>query len=78
MAFDIATHKLVPQHTKLTDAEKEKLLQEGGLMPKQLPKIVKTDPAILSLKPNVGDVIKIERKSATAGVANYYRVVIDG
>ena len=78
MAFDVTTHIFVPKHTKLTDSEKQQLLSEQGLATKQLPKIGKADPAILHLKPQVGDIIKVERKSQTAGVAYYYRVVIDG
>lgn len=78
MAFDITTHVLVPTHIKLSDIEKQKFLQDEKLSSRQLPKIVKTDPGILHLKPAAGDVIKVERKSSTAGLAHYYRVVIDG
>lgn len=77
MAFDVTTHKLVPKHVKLSDSEKEKFLKDNLLVTKQLPKILKTDPAILHFKVQAGDVIKIERKSATAGESYYYRVVVD-
>jgi DNA-directed RNA polymerase subunit H len=43
----------------------------------ELPKIAKTDPAIISLNTKPGDVIKIIRKSQTASEAIFYRVVID-
>ena len=78
MAFDVTSHSLVPHHTKLTSSDKEKLLQEHGLASKRLQRITRTDPAIIHLKPQAGDVIKVERKSPTAGTAYYYRVVIDG
>ncbi len=77
MAFDVTTHNLVPKHVKISDSEKEKFLQEQVLATRQLPKILKTDPAILHLKTQAGDIIKVERKSITAGVSLYYRVVVD-
>jgi DNA-directed RNA polymerase subunit H len=47
-----------------------------GIERSKLPKIRKIDPAL----PNgakVGDVIRITRKSKTAGISLYYRVVIE-
>ncbi|MBS3127511.1 DNA-directed RNA polymerase subunit H [Candidatus Woesearchaeota archaeon] len=78
MAIDITKHFLVPEHTKMTDSEVQKLYQKYNLSSKELPKIKKEDPAIAKLQVKVGDVIKVERKSATAGKSYYYRVVIDG
>lgn len=78
MAFDVTTHLLVPKHSKLNDSEKESLLNEWKLTTRQLPKIAKTDSAVLHLKPQVGDIIKVERKSRTTGLTSYYRVVVDG
>ena len=43
----------------------------------QLPKIIIADAAIQHLKPSIGDIIKIERKSPTRGTSVYYRVVIN-
>jgi DNA-directed RNA polymerase subunit H len=42
----------------------------------KLPKIRKMDPA-LPEGAKIGDIIKIARKSATAGQAIYYRVVVE-
>jgi len=67
---------LIPKHTKLNDKEKKELLERYGISLKNLPKIKKNDPAILSLDAKPGDVIKIERKSLTAGKAIYYRSVV--
>lgn len=78
MAFDISKHELVPKHSKLNDSEKKNLLEKYNLVATSLPKIMKEDPAIAKLKVKVGDVIKIERISKTAGAAVYYRVVMDG
>ncbi len=70
-------HSLVPKHSKLSDSEKEKLLKRYNTNPKSLPRIIKSDPAIAKLGAKLGDVIKIERESQTAGKTVYYRVVVD-
>ncbi len=63
---------------KMTDSEVEKLFKKYNLSSKELPKIRKDDPAIGKLQAKVGDIIKVERESTTAGESYYYRVVIDG
>ena len=71
-------HTLVPQHIKLSDAEAKKLMDTYRISIKDLPKIILSDPAIADLGPRAGDVIKIIRKSKTAGETVYYRGVING
>jgi DNA-directed RNA polymerase subunit H len=51
-------------------------LEEYNVSLKDLPKIKLNDPAVKQLNANEGDVIEINRKSATAGEYNYYRVVV--
>jgi len=68
----------VPKHTKLTIEETNALLGTLNISINQLPKILKSDPAIKHLNAEVGEVICIERNSPTAGKANYYRMVING
>ncbi len=75
--FKIDKHTLIPKHSKLSDAQKEKLLEKYNISVKELPMILKTDSAIVSLAAKPGDVIKITRKSLTASEAEFYRVVID-
>jgi DNA-directed RNA polymerase subunit H len=74
--FNISEHILVPKHTKLNAKEKKDLLARYNITTNQLPQINMNDPAIRSLGARPGDVIKIERNSATAGSAVYYRGVI--
>ncbi|MEK6868704.1 MAG: DNA-directed RNA polymerase subunit H [Nanoarchaeota archaeon] len=68
---------LIPKHAKLSDAQKEKLLEKYSVSLKDLPRVLKTDSAIISLDAKPGDVIKITRNSPTAGEAVFYRVVVD-
>ena len=74
--MEIEKHELVPKHILLSDAEKEELLKKYGITVRQLPRILSTDPAVTKLECKVGDVIRIERKSMTAGESIYYRVVV--
>lgn len=76
--MDITSHNLVPKHSKVSDSEKEKIFEKYSITTKELPKIFKSDPAIAGLSVKIGDIIKVERESKTAGVSIYYRVVIDG
>lgn len=78
MEFDVTKHELVPKHEILSEEEKAKLLKKYGITIKELPRILASDPAIKSLNPKVGDVVKITRKSKTAGESVYYRVVVRG
>jgi len=71
-------HILVPIHKKLSEKEKAELLAKYKITIKELPKILITDPAIAGLDAKEGDVIKIIRKSPTAGKVEYYRGVISG
>jgi len=75
---DILQHTMVPKHTKVSEEEAKKLLENYNINTSQLPKILKSDPAIISLDPKIGDIIKIARDSPTAGKISFYRVVING
>ena len=75
--FKVDKHILTPKHVKVGDRERSQLLEKYSVTPKELPKILKTDSAIKELDPKPGDVIKIIRKSPTAGESLFYRVVSD-
>lgn len=70
------THVLIPEHELLDEAQTKEVLMKYGVGRSKLPKILKGDPA-LPEGAKIGDVVKITRKSATAGVSLYYRVVIE-
>lgn len=73
----IDKHSLIPKHFKLSEKEKEALFKKYNITVNELPKILKDDPAIQNLGVKSGDVIKIVRKSPTAGEAVFYRGVIN-
>jgi len=75
--LDLSKHEYVPKHAKLSNAETEKLLTNYNISKKQLPKILKSDPAIVDMELKQGDVVKIIRKSATCIESVYYRVVVN-
>ncbi|MCK4522261.1 MAG: DNA-directed RNA polymerase subunit H [Nanoarchaeota archaeon] len=74
--FDVKNHILVPKHIKLSEKEKQELLQKYDISPRELPRILKKDPAIKDMDIKRGDVIKIIRKSQTSGEAIFYRCVV--
>jgi DNA-directed RNA polymerase subunit H len=74
--IDIFKNRLSPQYKIMQKEEVDKLLEEYNVSLKDLPKIKSNDPAVKQLNANEGDVIEINRKSATAGEYNYYRVVV--
>jgi DNA-directed RNA polymerase subunit H len=75
--FKVDKHILTPKHLKLGEREKAQLLEKYRVTSKELPKIIKTDSAIKELDAKLGDIVKIIRKSPTAGDAIFYRVVTD-
>jgi len=74
--YDVLKHELVPKHIILTEEEKKELLEKLNITPKQLPKILISDPVVKAIGAKKGDIIKIIRKSVTAGESIYYRVVV--
>ena len=75
--FKVDKHTLTPKHTKLGEREKAQLLERYHVTSKELPKILRTDAAIKDLDAKQGDIIKIIRKSQTAGESFFYRVISD-
>jgi len=78
MNFEVKDHTLVPKHTKLSEVEAKEVLLKYNITKNQLPRISIKDPAIKDMKLKKGDIVKIERKSETAGKTIFYRVVIVG
>jgi DNA-directed RNA polymerase subunit H len=68
-------HFLVPKHVLLSKEQAAELLKKYNLTLEQLPKIQASDQAIVDMKPEKDDIVKIVRNSPTAGKSIYYRKV---
>ncbi|MBW6517676.1 MAG: DNA-directed RNA polymerase subunit H [ANME-2 cluster archaeon] len=75
--FSLIGHNMVPQHILIPDNEVNKVLKEYDVDKEQLPKIKISDPVIVEIGAEIGDVIKVIRNSPTAGEAVVYRLVIE-
>mgnify|MGYP001772859848 CR=1 FL=1 len=74
----ILEHELVPKHELLTKEEALRVLRELGVRPEQLPWIRASDPVAKLLGAKPGDIVRIIRKSPTAGTSVAYRFVVVG
>ena len=75
--FEIFDHALVPKHEILSEKEKNQLLAQYKIQPYKMPQVKATDPAVKAIGARPGDLLKIIRKSATAGEHIAYRYVVD-
>ncbi len=73
----IPDHIYVPKHEIMNKEEAEKVLGKYHTKPTEMPLIYLNDPAIRGLGVKPGDMIKITRKSPTAGESIYYRYVVE-
>ncbi|MET1159975.1 MAG: DNA-directed RNA polymerase subunit H [Thermoprotei archaeon] len=74
--INILEHELVPKHEILSPEEAEKILRKLNVKPYQLPWISIEDPVVKAIGAKPGDIIRIIRKSPTAGVSIAYRYVV--
>ncbi|MCD6275888.1 MAG: DNA-directed RNA polymerase subunit H [Thermoplasmata archaeon] len=79
--FNVLEHELVPEHYLVSKEEEEEILKRLGVKKEQLPKIKKSDAVLRVLERKyghipIGSLIKIVRKSPTAGKIVVYRVVV--
>ncbi|MBI3413511.1 MAG: DNA-directed RNA polymerase subunit H [Candidatus Aenigmarchaeota archaeon] len=72
----ITSHFVVPKHEILTPDEIKVLLDKFKISINQLPRIAEDDVVVKEIGASVGDVLKITRASLTAGVSQYYRLVV--
>jgi DNA-directed RNA polymerase subunit H (RpoH/RPB5) len=75
-------HVLVPEHILLSPEETADVLAKYSISIEELPKIKRSDACIRSMELRVGEIprgsiVKIIRRSDTAGISYAYRLVID-
>ncbi|MDR3782433.1 MAG: DNA-directed RNA polymerase subunit H [Candidatus Nitrosotalea sp.] len=73
----IPDHIYVPKHEIINKDEAMKVIEKYHTKPTEMPLIFVSDPAIRGLGVKPGDMIKITRKSPTAGESLYYRYVVE-
>lgn len=76
LVVNITHHELVPEHTPLTDVELQEVLKAHSLEKQMLPRMLSTDPVALYFGLEKGRVVKISRKSESAGKYVTYRQVV--
>jgi len=76
--YNIFAHAFVPKHELLSKKDAEELMREFHIRPHQLPYVKISDPAAEELGAKVGDILRITRKSPTAGEVVVYRYVVEG
>lgn len=76
LLFNITHHDLVPTHRILSENEKKEMTTLRRIKEHQLPRILMTDPVARYFGAKRGDIFEILRKSETAGIALYYRIVV--
>jgi DNA-directed RNA polymerase I, II, and III subunit RPABC1 len=77
LQYNISRHVLVPKHEIVHDNDEiDSLLNIYQLKKNQLPIILKTDPMARYLDVKAGNVVKITRKSPSAGEAILYRYCV--
>lgn len=74
--IELRKHVLVPKHEKLSEKEKEEVLGQYSSSIDDFPRILKRDAALQGINVKQGDLIRITRKSVTAGETVFYRVVV--
>ena len=74
--FDILEHELVPRHEVVPPEEAARILKDLGVRPEQLPWLRATDPVARRIGAKPGDIVRIYRKSPTAGEIVVYRYVV--
>jgi DNA-directed RNA polymerase subunit H len=74
----ITNHIFQPRHEILSKNEAQEVLKKYNTKPSQLPYIMLSDKGLEDLDVRPGDIIKITRKSPTAGESVYYRYVVEG
>ncbi len=76
-AIDVFKNQLVPKHEIVPKREAEELLERLHIKAHQLPYLRDDDPAARQIGAKPWDVVRVTRRSPTAGEVVVYRYVIE-
>jgi DNA-directed RNA polymerase subunit H len=74
-SFNIFDHEFVSKHELLTNEEKERFLKDKKVEAYQLPRINASDPSIIAVGGQPGDIVMVIRNSKTAGEFVAFRYI---
>ena len=74
----VTNHIYQPKHEILSKEEAEQVLKKFNVRTNQLPYIMSNDKGLEDLEVRPGDILRITRRSPTAGESVYYRYVVEG
>lgn len=73
----VSSYDLVPKHELLSDSEAKKVAKKFNVSIDKFPKILETDPQVVRLKAQPGQLISIGRNESGTNYI-YYRYVVKG
>ncbi len=74
LMYNVTEHVLVPRHEVVDEAENEELMTRLNVKARsQLPHIIADDPVARYLSISPGQIVKITRRSPSAGTTVFYR-----
>lgn len=76
LSFNITKHELVPKHEVLTPIQKKAVMTKYKTVAKHFPMLLSSDPVVRYYGALPGTMMRITRKSPTAGEYVLYRVVV--
>lgn len=77
-SFKVSTHFLIPKHELLSREESAQVIARFNGTPSQFPYILATDAIAKEVGAKPGDMVRITRRSETAGSSTYFRYVVEG
>jgi len=75
--INVLEHEVVPSHEVLDEGDIKAVLQKYGIKKEEMPKIMVGDTTAQAVGAQVADILKITRKSPTAGTFVAYRLVVE-
>jgi DNA-directed RNA polymerase subunit H len=67
----------VPKHEILASGEAQTIFAKYNARPEQFPHVLTSDPVVKEIGAKAGDLVRIVRRSETAGATAYYRLVVE-